>query len=107
LPAMSTAFPVMLKADRPVCFIAAILLDVAYDGEWLFVANGYAAPAGDFIMRAKWNGVDAWIWDECAWGGDGTANGKFKVAHGLVWYDGFLHVANKNNHRIDKFDVRG
>jgi sugar lactone lactonase YvrE len=74
--------------------------DIAFGpGGRLFIADGYAnariveySSAGKRLRQ---------------WGTPGTGPGQFHLPHGLVLRDGVIYVADRQNGRIQRFDLEG
>ena len=71
--------------------------DVTYLDGKLYVVTGYCD--GDFVLTANEEGGQ-WRWGHTAWGGKGSAAGKFRTAHGVFAYDGHIFVANREAHQV-------
>ncbi len=41
------------------------------------------------------------------WGGHGFGPGEFDLPHGIAYHDGVLYVADRENGRIQRFDLEG
>lgn len=78
--------------------------DVTYHDGRLYVVTGYCQ--GDFVLTAtEENGQ--WKWGPIAWGGKGSAPGKFNTAHGIFAHDGSIFVANREAHQVIEFTPTG
>uniref|UniRef100_A0A7S3ESD9 Uncharacterized protein n=1 Tax=Haptolina ericina TaxID=156174 RepID=A0A7S3ESD9_9EUKA len=78
--------------------------DVTYLDGKLYVVTGYCD--GDFVLTANEEGGQ-WRWGHTAWGGKGSAAGKFRTAHGVFAYDGHIFVANREAHQVLEFTPDG
>jgi DNA-binding beta-propeller fold protein YncE len=74
--------------------------DIAFgpDGR-LFIADGYG--------NARILEYDAQGRRVRAWGSAGTGPGQFHLPHGITLRDGIIYVADRQNGRIQRFDLEG
>jgi hypothetical protein len=70
------------------------------DGNHLYVSDGYGnARVHKFTVDGKW---------VMAWGEPGTDPGKFNIPHNICCdADGWVYVADRENHRVQVFDGNG
>jgi hypothetical protein len=70
------------------------------DGKHLYISDGYGnARIHKFTVDGKW---------VSAWGEPGTDPGKFNIPHNICCDpDGWVYVADRENHRVQVFDGNG
>ena len=70
------------------------------DGKYLYISDGYGnARIHKFTVDGKW---------VSAWGEPGTDPGKFNIPHNICCdADGWVYVADRENHRVQVFDGNG
>ena len=70
------------------------------DGRHLYISDGYGnARIHKFTVDGKW---------VSAWGEPGTDPGKFNIPHNICCdADGWVYVADRENHRVQVFDGNG
>jgi hypothetical protein len=70
------------------------------DGDYLYISDGYGnARIHKFTVDGKW---------VSAWGEPGTDPGKFNIPHNICCDpDGWVYVADRENHRVQVFDGNG
>jgi hypothetical protein len=70
------------------------------DGNHLYISDGYGnARIHKFTADGKW---------VSAWGEPGTDPGKFNIPHNICCdKDGWVYVADRENHRVQVFDGNG
>jgi len=70
------------------------------DGDYLYISDGYGnARIHKFTVDGKW---------VSAWGEPGTDPGKFNIPHNICCdADGWVYVADRENHRVQVFDGNG
>jgi DNA-binding beta-propeller fold protein YncE len=70
------------------------------DGNYLYISDGYGnARIHKFTVDGKW---------VSAWGEPGTDPGKFNIPHNICCDpDGWVYVADRENHRVQVFDGNG
>jgi hypothetical protein len=70
------------------------------DGNYLYISDGYGnARIHKFTVDGKWLS---------AWGEPGTDPGKFNIPHNICCDpDGWVYVADRENHRVQVFDGNG
>ena len=70
------------------------------DGNYLYISDGYGnARIHKFTVDGKWLS---------AWGEPGTDEGKFNIPHNICCDpDGWVYVADRENHRVQVFDGNG
>lgn len=84
---------------------AFAVTDVTYLDGLLYAVAGYCE--GDFVVTASENKQGEFAWGPLAWGGRGTAPGKFQTAHGVFAYDDHIFVANREAHQVLEFTKTG
>jgi hypothetical protein len=69
-------------------------------GDYLYISDGYGnARIHKFTVDGKWLS---------AWGEPGTDPGKFNIPHNICCDpDGWVYVADRENHRVQVFDGNG
>jgi hypothetical protein len=78
--------------------------DVAYLDGKLYVVTGYSD--GDFCLAIE-EKAGKWQWGPYAWGGKGSAAGKFTTAHGIFAYKDSLFIANRNACEVIEYTKDG
>jgi sugar lactone lactonase YvrE len=74
--------------------------DIAFGpGGRVFIADGYANA-----RIVEYNSAGERVKQ---WGSPGTGPGQFHLPHGLVLRDGVIYVADRQNGRIQRFDLEG
>src|ERR1700687_2165522 len=70
------------------------------DGDYLYISDGYGnARIHKFTVDGKWLS---------AWGEPGTDEGCFNIPHNICCDpDGWIYVADRENHRVQVFDANG
>ncbi|MGC2411125.1 MAG: peptidyl-alpha-hydroxyglycine alpha-amidating lyase family protein [Stellaceae bacterium] len=70
------------------------------NGDYLYISDGYGnARIHKFTVDGKWLS---------AWGEPGTDPGKFNIPHNICCDpDGWVYVADRENHRVQVFDGNG
>jgi hypothetical protein len=73
--------------------------DIAFANGRIFIADGYG--------NSRVVEVDAQGKRIKTWGTAGTGPGQFHLVHGIAAHDGILYVADRQNGRIQRFDLDG
>ncbi len=83
--------------------------DVEYLDGLYYVTTGYSKL--DYVLTARIAGTNPFeaVWNDLAFGGKGTAHGKFETGHGITIPPGTkrLEISDRPNSRIERFTRYG
>lgn len=95
--ATTVDYRTVCRAGPPFCFPTNLALSPAGD---LYVADGY----GNACIH-KFDALGRW---QFSWGSPGSGPGQFHVPHGIaIDPAGIVYVADRENSRIQRFDLGG
>ncbi len=79
-------------------------LGITFDGTHLYVADSYNHKIRKLTLQKKFAKVETLLGNGTA--GDSLQPLKMSEPHGITWHDGTLIIADTNNHRLLKHDLK-